>query len=83
MTFRNFFLPSSYGLLFLKGVDIAFPTGFVSSSQSAVQSITLPQVQEQGSSISQTQNLDQGSRTDMRFLFDLVDEQHGGKLAEC
>lgn len=57
-------------------------SGFVSSSQSAVQSIMLPQVQEQDSSTSQSQFPNQGSRTDMRFLFDLVDEQHGGRLAK-
>ena len=53
-----------------------------SGSQSALQSITLPQVQEQGSGPSQMQFPSQGSRTDMRFLFDLVDEEHGGKLAK-
>ena len=43
---------------------------------------SLPQVQEQGSDASQMQFPNQGSRTDMRFLFDLVDEEHGGKLAK-
>ena len=57
-------------------------SGFVSSgSQNALQSITLPQVQED-SSTSQAQIPSQGSRTDMRFFFDLVDEDHGGKLAK-